>query len=74
MTDRRALHLAQVLQMALHEAPDGPPGGYPEVRHPDIRLDGPERSRALVRTGAVLGVGALLVGGAAYALARRGST
>ena len=25
MTDRRALHLAQVLQMALHAAPEGPP-------------------------------------------------
>ncbi|MBV8609130.1 MAG: hypothetical protein JO034_16955, partial [Singulisphaera sp.] len=74
MTDRRALHLAQVLQMALHESPDGPSGGYPEVRHPDIRLDGPERSRALVRTGMVLGVGALVVGGAAYALARARST
>jgi FAD/FMN-containing dehydrogenase/Fe-S oxidoreductase len=58
MTDRRALHLAQVLQMALHAAPDGPPGGYPEVHHPDVRLDGPERSRALVRTGVVLGVAA----------------
>jgi Fe-S oxidoreductase len=71
MTDRRALHLAQVLQMSLHEASDGPPGGYPEARQPDVRLDGPERSRALARTGAVLGLGALLVGGAAYALAHR---
>jgi len=74
MTDRRALHLAQVLQMALHEAPDGPPGGYPEAFHPDVRLDGPERERALVRTAAVLGVGALLVGGAAYALTRRNAS
>jgi FAD/FMN-containing dehydrogenase/Fe-S oxidoreductase len=73
MTDRRALHLAQVLQMALHAAPDGPPGGYPEARHPDVRLDGPERARALARSAAVLGVGALLVGGAAYALARGSS-
>ena len=56
--------------MALHEAPDGPPGGYPELRHPDVRLDGPARTRALVRTGVVLGAGALLAGGAAMALSR----
>ncbi len=37
-TGRQALHLAQVLQMALHEGPDGPPAdqlpesGYPKLR------------------------------------------
>jgi hypothetical protein len=73
-TDRQALHLAQVLQMALHEAPDGPLGGYAEVLYPDVRLHGPERFRATLRTASVLGIGALLAGGAAYALARRRST
>jgi hypothetical protein len=73
-TDRQALHLAQVLQMALHEAPDGPLGGYPEVLYPDVRLRGPERLQTTLRTASVLGVGALLAGGAAYALARRRST
>jgi FAD/FMN-containing dehydrogenase/Fe-S oxidoreductase len=73
MTDREALHTAQLLQMALHDGPDGPPAGYPEVRYPDLRLE-PGRTRALTRTGSVLGVGALLAGGAAYALARRRST
>jgi Fe-S oxidoreductase/FAD/FMN-containing dehydrogenase len=70
MTDREALHTAQVLQMALHDGPDGPPAGYPELRYPDSR---PEegRARALVRTGAVLGLGALFVSGATYALVRR---
>ena len=34
MTDRRPLHLAQVLQMALHEGPEGPPGGYPDSGTP----------------------------------------
>jgi hypothetical protein len=72
-TDRQALHLAQVLQMALHEAPEGPPGGFPEVRYPAVRLDGPARTRALVRTGAVLGLGTILAGSAAYALVRRRS-
>jgi hypothetical protein len=73
-TDRQALHVAQVLQMALHQAPDGPLGGYPEVHYLDVRLHGPERLRATLRTASILGVGALLAGGAAYALARRRST
>jgi Fe-S oxidoreductase len=73
-TDRKALHLAQVLQMALHQAPDGPLGGYPEILYPDVRLHGPERLQATVRTATVLGFGALLAGGAAYAVTRRRST
>ncbi|HEX7450472.1 MAG TPA: FAD-binding and (Fe-S)-binding domain-containing protein, partial [Pirellulales bacterium] len=67
-TDRRALHLAQVLQMAMHESPDGPAAGYPEAHYPDVRFGGPERKKALARTAAVLGVGALAVGGAALAV------
>jgi Fe-S oxidoreductase len=31
-TNRNALHLAEVLQMALHDGPFGPPGVYPERR------------------------------------------
>ena len=31
-TDRQALHLAEILQIALHEGPDGPLGSYPEKR------------------------------------------
>jgi hypothetical protein len=31
-TDRQALHLAQVLQMALREGPNGTPGDYPEKK------------------------------------------
>jgi hypothetical protein len=60
--------------MALHEAPDGPLGGYPEVLYPDVRLDGPERLQATFRTVSLLGIGTLLAGGAAYALARRRAT
>jgi hypothetical protein len=30
MTKRRALHLAQVIQMAVRERPDEPPSEYPE--------------------------------------------
>ena len=73
MTDRRALHLAQVLQMALHAGPGGPPGGYPESASSRRAARRTGAARALVRTGVVLGVGALLVGGTAYALKRRGS-
>jgi Fe-S oxidoreductase len=32
-TDRRALHFAQVLQMAIREGPDGPAGALPESRY-----------------------------------------
>lgn len=67
-SDRRALHLAQVLQMALHESPGGPPAGYPEARYPDVRLDGPEKREAIVRSAAVVGVGVLAAAGAFYAL------
>jgi hypothetical protein len=67
-SDRRALHLAQVLQMALHESPGGPPAGYPEARYPDVRLDGPEKREAIVRSAAVVGVSVLAAAGAFYAL------
>jgi FAD/FMN-containing dehydrogenase/Fe-S oxidoreductase len=33
LTDRGALHLAQVLQMALHEGPDGPRADRPEAEY-----------------------------------------
>ncbi|HVA50757.1 MAG TPA: FAD-linked oxidase C-terminal domain-containing protein [Pirellulales bacterium] len=65
-TDRRALHLAQVLQMALHESPAGPPAGYPEARYPDVRLDGPEKRQAVIRSAIVAGVGVLAAAGALY--------
>jgi Fe-S oxidoreductase len=73
-TDRQALHLAQVLQMAMHEAPDGPLGGFPEVHYPDARLYGPERFQTTLRSASFLGLGALLAGGAIYAVARRRAT
>jgi FAD/FMN-containing dehydrogenase/Fe-S oxidoreductase len=65
-TDRRALHLAQVIQMALHESPDGPQAGYPEVHYPDVRLYGPERNQAVMRSAVVVGLGALAAVGALY--------
>ncbi len=69
-TDRQALHVAQVLQMALREGPYGPPGGYPETQY----LTNPQPPRSLARTLAVAGLGtaALAAAGAgALAWARR---
>lgn len=66
-TDRRPLHLAQVLCMALDHGPAGP---HPERGYPDIRLDGAltRTERALAAGGAA---GALAVAGAAVARSRR---
>jgi hypothetical protein len=33
LTNRQALHLAEVLRMALYEGPRGPQGNYPEKKH-----------------------------------------
>ena len=54
-TDREALHLAQVIQMALHEGPRGPSDGLPEAwaaRDGDAgRMDGRRRRRCWGRRG-----------------------
>jgi Fe-S oxidoreductase len=36
LTDRRPLHLAQVMQMARDRGPKGPPGNLPEREYPDV--------------------------------------
>ncbi len=65
-TERRALHLAQVLQMALAEGRTGPPGTLPERDYvADYRG---ERTRGLL---AGLGAAALAAGGTALWLWRR---
>jgi len=51
-TDRRALHLAEVLQMALQG--DTTPTQYPERRYPDHTT---RATRSATRTAAVVGVG-----------------
>jgi len=35
LSDRRALHLAQVMQMAIREGSAGPPADFPERKYPD---------------------------------------
>jgi FAD/FMN-containing dehydrogenase/Fe-S oxidoreductase len=65
-TDRRGVHFAQVLQMALNDGPDGPPGPLPETQYTTL-----ERTPA-----APIGVIAAGVGAGAgiwWALARRKS-
>ncbi len=59
-TDRHALHLAEVLQMALHQGPSGPSGAYPEKLM--VRQREHEVRRSMKRTG--LAVAGLAAGGA----------
>ncbi len=69
-TDRHAIHLAQVLQMARHEGREGPLGNYPERAYlaPEI-TDG----ASPVHAGLALGLaGAALAGGVLWALNRNG--
>ena len=66
-TDRHALHLAEVIQMALHQAPDAPPDDYPEQFQVDRRNR--EARKSMTRAG--LGVTAIAAGAALWALRRR---
>jgi FAD/FMN-containing dehydrogenase/Fe-S oxidoreductase len=53
-TDRHALHLAEVLQMALREGPGGTPGYYPEagrVRQHETEMQKSMRSAAMTVAG-----------------------
>ena len=69
LTGRGALHLAQVLQMALHEGPAGPPKPLPESHYQPLGQWEPEPS-ALV-PAMVVGAGVLLGVGIAWVLARQ---
>jgi len=59
-TGRRALHLAQALQMAMREGPSGPPDLLPEARYAPVRQEAPAGTLALVGAGALLAGGAFL--------------
>ena len=65
-TDRRALHTAQIVKMALDHGPDGTPRGErPEDEYPDVVLgDGyrPGTKAAAAGAGAALAGGALVWG------------
>ncbi len=63
-SDREALHLAQVMQMALRDGPNGPAAAPPESRYSEL----PEtRNGGRSRTAVGVGVGAALAGGIALA-------
>jgi len=60
-TNREALHLAQVLQMAMHDGPAGPKGDLPERYYVDEQRGPDGRRVAAIGAGLVLFAGALAV-------------
>jgi Fe-S oxidoreductase len=68
LTDRRPLHTAQVIKMALDHGPDGLTGARPERGYPDVQSNGHIPARA-VAVGAGAAVAA--AGAVAARLARR---
>jgi len=68
MTDRRPLHTAQVLKMAIDHGPEGVPGSFPERAYPDIVLDGAGPSPTALAAGTAA---ALTAASGAYAASRR---
>jgi Fe-S oxidoreductase len=66
LTDRRPLHLAQVMKMAREHGPGGPPGSFPERGYPDVEPASPKRVAI-----AAAAAGALALGAGATAYARR---
>jgi len=73
LTGRGALHLAQVLEMAMHEGPDGPPGGVPERDYDALGRWEPEPSPALPVAALCLGIAAGVGLGWALSRGRRSS-
>ena len=69
LTGRGALHLAQVIQMAMREGPDGPRIDPPEAGYKPLGKWQPQPSFAAVAT--VVGVGLLAGAGLAWALTRK---
>ncbi len=59
LTERRPLHTAQVLKMAMERGPQGPSGERPERHYPDVdNYGGPPRA-AVLAGAAALGAGVL---------------
>ncbi|MDP9439789.1 MAG: heterodisulfide reductase-related iron-sulfur binding cluster, partial [Actinomycetota bacterium] len=68
-TDRRALHTAQVIKMAMDHGSGGTPQGErPESEYPDVVLDG---NGPTLKTVAIAGATALAGGALAWGLKRR---
>jgi Fe-S oxidoreductase len=61
-TDRHALHLAEILQIALHEGPSGPAGSYPErclVRQQEAEVRRSMQRSSMAVAGLVTGAALL---------------
>jgi FAD/FMN-containing dehydrogenase/Fe-S oxidoreductase len=70
-SDRRALHLGQVVQMAMHDGPNGPSAPHPEERYQaQPAIDGHGANR--LRIAAAVGAAAALGGTRAVTKSRRG--
>jgi Fe-S oxidoreductase len=61
-TNRRALHVAEVLQLAIHHGESGPPGPFPERA---ARGQAPQSGDGALQKTLLVGAGAVLVGGLA---------
>ena len=59
LSDRRALHTAQLLEMALDNGPEGVPGAHPEDAYPDVVLNGgvPKSAKLAGAVAAAVGAG-----------------
>jgi hypothetical protein len=66
LTDRRPLHLAQVMRMAREHGPTGPAGSFPERGYPDSEPASSARGFAIAGAAAAAAAGL-----AAAALSRR---
>jgi hypothetical protein len=67
-TPRRALHVAQVIQLARDHGASGPPGPYPERAAAPKPL--PSRARRVTRATTHAALAAAVAGGVALAVAR----
>ena len=56
LTDRRALHTAQVLEMAMRQGPQGPHGNFPEQHYPGQRAASAPRWLPAVLVAGLLGI------------------
>jgi hypothetical protein len=68
LTGRGALHLAQVIQMAIHEGPEGPSRELPEMEYQPLGKWEPAPS--LAATALVMGAALLAGAGLGFALTR----
>jgi FAD/FMN-containing dehydrogenase/Fe-S oxidoreductase len=59
LSDRRALHTAQLLEMAMDEGPGGVSGRHPEDAYPDVVLNGrvPRGAKVVGAVAAAVGAG-----------------